>query len=273
MAGTNSGTNTGTNSGTTTTDGVAIHHESIGAGRDLVLVHGLTDSSPTWAPITSMLAEHYRVTTLDLRGMGRSGDARDYTAAGMARDIAAVVEAAGIHDPLVVGHSLGGAVATAYAGAAPVRGTVNVDQTLRLGSFQAGLQGVEAMLRDPATFPGVIAAVFSAMDGDQLTADQVAVIASHRRQRQEVVLGVWDQVFHTPIAYLDAEMAAMTGRIDTPYLSLQFAEEDKEYTAWLQRLIPQALVENWSVPDGVLGHYGHLVQPQRFVERVLSFDQ
>lgn len=260
----------------TTVDGVTIHHETMGDGADLVLVHGLTDSSSTWGPVTAMLAEQYRVTTLDLRGMGASGDADDYDAIGMARDVAAVVEAAGIHEPLVVGHSLGGIVATAYAGLAPARGTINVDQTLRLGTFQAGLQSVEPMLRDPASFPAVIQSVFSAMDGDQLTSEQVATIVSHRRQRQEVVLGVWDQVFHTPIADLEAEMASMTAGIVAPYLSLHFEDPDHAYTQWLQRLIPHAVVEYWSVPagvpGGVLGHYGHLVQPQRFVERVIAFD-
>jgi pimeloyl-ACP methyl ester carboxylesterase len=257
---------------TTTADGVTIHYETIGSGPDLLLVHGLTDSSLTWGPVTDLLAQHYRVTTLDLRGMGRSGDSDDYDAVGMVRDLAAVVEAAGISDPLVVGHSLGGIVATAYAGVAPVRGTVNVDQTLRLGSFQAGLQSVEPMLRDPAAFPTIIQAIFSGMDGDQLTPDQVSALASHRRQRQELVLGVWNQVFHTPVAELDQQMASMTASITAPYLSLQFEEPNAAYTEWLQGLIPHAMVEYWTVPGGVLGHYGHLVQAERFVERVLAFD-
>lgn len=257
---------------TTTADGVTIHYETIGSGPDLLLVHGLTDSALTWGPVTGLLAEHYRVTTLDLRGMGRSGDSDDYDAAGMVRDLAAVVAAAGLEDPLVVGHSLGGIVASGYSGLAPTRGTVNVDQTLRLGNFQVALQSVESMLRDPATFPTIIQAIFSGMDGDQLTPDQKSALASHRRQRQELVVGVWNQVFHTPVAELDAEMASMTAGITTPYLSLQFDEPDPAYTEWLQGLIPHAMVEHWSVPGGVLGHYGHLVQPQRFVERVLAFD-
>jgi pimeloyl-ACP methyl ester carboxylesterase len=257
---------------TTTTDGVGIHHETIGSGPDVVLVHGLTDSSPTWGPIPRMLAERYRVTTLDLRGMGRSGDAADYDAAGMSRDLAAVIAAAEVEDPLVVGHSLGGIVVTAYAGAAPVRGVINVDQTLQLGGFQAGLREVAPLLRDPATFPSIIAAIFEAMDGDQLSPEQQAMIAANRRQRQEVVLGVWNQVIDAPLAELDAVAAALASGISAPYLSLQFADFGPAYDEWLRALVPQAVVESWSVADGVLGHYGHLVQPQRFVERVIAFD-
>ena len=257
---------------TTTTDGVRIHHETIGSGPDVVLVHGLTDSSETWGPIPGMLAERYRVTTLDLRGMGRSSDAGDYEAEGMTRDLAAVVAAVGIEGPLVVGHSLGGIVVTAYSGAAPVRGVVNVDQTLQLGGFQAGLQQVAPLLRDPASFPSIVAAIFEAMDGDQLSTEQIAAIAANRRQRQEVVLGVWNRVIDAPLAELDAVAAALAAGVRAPYLSLQFADFGPGYTDWLRGLVPHAVVETWTVAGGVLGHYGHLVQPHRFVERVIAFD-
>lgn len=252
----------------TTSDGVDIHFETIGSGSDVVLIHGLTDSSATWGPITGSLAETYRVTTIDLRGHGRSGDAGDYGAVNMARDVEAVVAASGVESPLVIGHSLGGVVATAYAGRAHVRATINVDQTLRLSGFQDGLRQVEPLLRDPDSFPGVIAAVFAAMDGDQLPDATLADIAAHRRQRQEVVLGVWDQVLSTPVERLDALMKDVTSSVTAPYLSLQFVETDPAYTAWLQSLLPSAVVEYW--PG--LGHYGHRIQPERFVERVIAFD-
>ena len=69
----------------TSADGVRIEYATAGAGPDLVLVHGLTDSSQTWGPLTPRLAERYRVTRLDLRGMGASGDAADYSSIAMVR--------------------------------------------------------------------------------------------------------------------------------------------------------------------------------------------
>ncbi|MCU1395650.1 MAG: alpha/beta hydrolase fold protein [Ilumatobacteraceae bacterium] len=265
---------------TTTADGVRIEYVTVGAGPDVVLVHGITDSSLTWGPIPQMLAEHFRVTTLDLRGMGASGDAGDYGSFAMVNDLAAVVEAADVSRPLVIGHSLGGIVVTGYASGADVRGVINVDQPLRLSDFQAALQQVEGLLRDPATFPSVVQAVFDGMDGDMLSDDLRADIASHRRQRQEVVLGVWDQVFHTPVAELDGLMAQVAAGISAPYLSLQFIDPGVGYAEWLRGLIPQAVVEQWvgegselGDPVGQLGHYGHRVDPGRFVERVIAFDQ
>ncbi|MCU1397440.1 MAG: alpha/beta hydrolase fold [Acidimicrobiales bacterium] len=258
---------------TTTADGVRIEYATVGSGRDLVLVHGLTDSSLTWGPITPLLADHYRVTTLDLRGMGSSGDGAERTALAMVRDVAAVVDAASIADPLVIGHSLGGVVATAYAASARVRGVINVDQPLRLSAFQEGLLQVAPLLRDPAAFPSIIEAIFSAMDGDQLTAEQSAAIAAHRRQRQEVVLGVWNEVIDLPTADLDALATSLTAGLDAPYLSLQFGDFGADYGGWLHRLLPQAVIETWSSPGGEIGHYGHLVDADRFVQRVLAFDQ
>jgi pimeloyl-ACP methyl ester carboxylesterase len=251
-----------------TTDGVSIHHESTGEGADVILIHGLTDSSHTWGPIVDMLAATYRVTTLDLRGHGRSGDSDDYQAVGMARDVAAVVGSLGITAPLVIGHSLGGIVATAYASSAPTRAVINVDQTLALGAFQEGLQQVEALLRDPGSFPEIVAAIFGSMDGDVLSDATKADIAAHRRPSQAVVLGVWNEVLTAPIPEIEAMMRDVTSTITAPYLSLQFVDGADTYGQWLRALLPQAVVEQW--PG--LGHYGHRIHPERFVERVIEFD-
>ncbi|HRE03501.1 MAG TPA: alpha/beta hydrolase [Ilumatobacteraceae bacterium] len=254
-----------------TADGVEIWYDTIGAGRDVVLVHGITDSSGTWGEITPALAEHYRVTTLDLRGHGHSGDAPSYEAVQMAADVAAVVDAAGLVEPLLVGHSLGGIVVTAYAASSPLasRGVVNVDQPLQLSAFQAGLAPAEGLLRDPASFGPVLSAVFESMDGSGMTAAVREHITAHRNPRQDVVLGVWDAVFTQSVAQLDELVATMIGRLSAPYLALQYMPAPDGYDDWLRALIPQAVVETW--PDGT-GHYEHLLDPGAFVARLTAFD-
>ena len=252
----------------TSADGTAIWYETVGEGADIVLVHGITDSHGTWGPIIADLASDHRVTVLDLRGHGQSGDAADYGALGMANDVAAVVAAAGVERPLVIGHSLGGVVATAYSALAPVRGTINVDQSLRLAGFQSALREVEPMLRDPDTFAMVLAAIFEGLDGTVLSDELKADIAAFRRPEQTVVLGVWDAVFTSPAADLDAQMADVGAAITAPYLSLQFEDIGDDYSQWLQGMIPQAVVEEWPGQ----GHYGHRIEPERFTARVRAFD-
>ena len=254
---------------TTTTDGADIHYETIGGGRDVVLVHGMSDSMRAWGPIPEMLAADNRVTTLDLRGHGESGDSSDYSATTMSLDVAAVVDAAGIDRPLVIGHSLGGVVVSMYAAQSAVRGVINVDQPLHLSGFQAGLREVAPMLRDPATFTDVFAAIVDSLDGDLLPAELEADIRRQRRPRQEVVLGVWNMVIDTPIDVLDAVIRDGVSPITAPYLALMFVDAGPGYADWLHSVLPHALVEQW---PSELGHYAHRLDPQRFVDTVKAFD-
>jgi pimeloyl-ACP methyl ester carboxylesterase len=89
----------------------------------VVLVHSLAGNSTHWAKQLEHLRPTRRAVALDLRGHGRSEPAKngDYSIAGMAGDIAAVVDTLGLDRFVLVGHSMGGGVALAYAGAHPDR--------------------------------------------------------------------------------------------------------------------------------------------------------
>ena len=80
---------------------------------EVLLIHGWTCRSDDWAGTIDALKDHYRISALDLPGHGRSGaaDFEDWTVSGMAKVVAkAVTEMAG-HPVVLVGHSMGGAVA------------------------------------------------------------------------------------------------------------------------------------------------------------------
>lgn len=51
-----------------------LWHERQGSGPDLVLVHGWGSHGDIWGELPARLAQHFRVTTLDLPGYGRSGE-------------------------------------------------------------------------------------------------------------------------------------------------------------------------------------------------------
>ena len=248
-------------------DGATIHYEVVGTGPPVVLVHGITESSGTWDPIAERLALSHAVVTLDLRGHGASPAQAPYDLATLAGDVAAVITTAGVEHPHVVGHSLGGAVVSALAGAFPVASTTNVDQPLKLDDFQEQLQAVAPALRDPASFPVVIAGLFDQLAGDALDPDERARIESHRRADQQVVLGIWEPVLDAPKEELAALVEAAAAAVTGPYLAIHGIDPGPDYRAWLQGLIPQATIEVW--PG--LGHYPHLVDPDRFVERLETF--
>ena len=200
----------------TTDDGVDIEYDRTGAGPPILLVHGLTDSRSDWRPVIERLAPDFTCVALDLRGHGASGDAADYSALAMTADLAAVVRAEDLHDPAVIGHSLGGAVVTAYAAEAPVAAVVNVDQLMKFSDFAAAVRPLEPALRSDA-FSETIAMVLESMIGPMADADLRAELATHRaRARQDVVLGVWDLIFSAPDEALDGiadTLAATISRV------------------------------------------------------------
>jgi pimeloyl-ACP methyl ester carboxylesterase len=102
-------------------------------GLPVVFVHSLAGNSTHWAAQLRHLRPTRRAVALDLRGHGRSQPPQngDYTIAGMAGDIEAVVDRLGLKKFVLVGHSMGGGVALTYAGVHPDRiaGLLLVDPT------------------------------------------------------------------------------------------------------------------------------------------------
>ncbi|MDZ4825525.1 MAG: alpha/beta hydrolase [Actinomycetota bacterium] len=252
----------------TTPSGTAMHYEVSGAGEPVVLVHGITESGAAWGSIADRLTVSRRVVVVDLPGHGHSGPAASYDVMALAADVAAVIVAEGLDDVRLVGHSLGGVVVSApAAGEVPVRSVVNVDQSLKLDDFQAMLLAAEPALRDPESFPIVMEALLDGLAGDRLSDAERERLRALRRVDQEVVLGVWMTVLETPTDELAARVVELASAIRCPYLSLHGTDPGPEYTAWLTRLVPTATVETWAG----LGHYPHLVDPDRFVRRLDEF--
>lgn len=253
----------------TTDDGATIHFREGGAGRDLVLVHGITESGHAWDPVLDGLEANWHVVNVDMRGHGDSDRRAPYDAITMANDLASVVAGVGLSEPLVVGHSMGGVIASAYAGLGhPARGVANIDQPMALGGFKAALEPLVPMLRgDDASFREAVAMVFAVLDGP-LPASERARLDALASPEQDVVLGVWDAVFDSTAEELDALAAELLSGIRVPYLAIHGSDPGTEYVEWLLALIGNARVEVW--PDS--GHYPHLVDPARCCERLDQFD-
>lgn len=244
---------------------VDLAYDVHGEGPLLVLVHGITENRHSWDPVR--LSDSFRVVRVDLRGHGESPGAQPYDPLTLAADVYAVVEKEGGDVPILVGHSMGGVVVTAYANRYPVRSVINVDQALALVAMQEQVQGAADLLRGDG-FADVLGAMFGQLYGglDQAEADRIAAL---RSPNQEVVLGMWSPLLDlTPeqLGALVQQVASLPA--GTPYLSLHGTDLGPDYTAWLTSVIPSATVEVWGeVPT----HYPHLVDPDRFVARVKDF--
>ena len=118
----------------TRVNGIDIHHQSKGAGADVILIHGVTASLAMWyTKILPTLAADYRVTAYDLRGHGLSETTpTGYSSLHMVQDLVALMDALGIQKARFIGHSYGGCIALHLALLHPerVEGIVALDAGL-----------------------------------------------------------------------------------------------------------------------------------------------
>lgn len=144
----------------TAPDGVTIRYTVQGAGEPaVVFIHCWSCDAGYWDGQAAVFAADHRVVTVDLAGHGASGAGRaDYTIEAFGRDVAAVLEAEGIGDAVLVGHSMGGPVAVEAALAAPerVRGVIGIDnfQDLDMQLTDEQIAGFIGMMQ--ADFAGTV---------------------------------------------------------------------------------------------------------------------
>ena len=94
--------------------------DSGGSGSAVVLIHGYTASMNWFERLTPFLAPEHRVLAVDLLGHGGSDKpGAGYGISDQANAIAEALARMGVSDATVVGHSLGGTVATALAEQSP----------------------------------------------------------------------------------------------------------------------------------------------------------
>jgi len=123
----------------TTADGVALAvSDPRGEGAPVVFVHGFSNDRFVWDDLAPALPERFRPIGYDLRGHGDSGWSLDcrYHLLDHARDLRLVLDSLGIERAALVGHSLGGNVATLFAAQSPerVRALALVDTGPALGA-------------------------------------------------------------------------------------------------------------------------------------------
>ncbi|HET8877045.1 MAG TPA: pimeloyl-ACP methyl ester esterase BioH [Casimicrobiaceae bacterium] len=95
-----------------------VHVESLGAGGPLVLLHGFAMNGGLFAPLLAELARTHRVHVVDIPGHGRSPPLDPFELPRIVDAIDAAIDGA---DLTVLGWSLGGQIALAWALARPQR--------------------------------------------------------------------------------------------------------------------------------------------------------
>jgi pimeloyl-ACP methyl ester carboxylesterase len=94
------------------TDGVRIPiHDLGGSGPPLLLCHATGFHGLVWGPFATLLAERFRMWSLDFRGHGDASPPPSLPVdwRGVGDDVLAVVDELGLEHPFGFGHSMGGA--------------------------------------------------------------------------------------------------------------------------------------------------------------------
>jgi pimeloyl-ACP methyl ester carboxylesterase len=96
--------------------GQTVGYRTAGAGPVLVLLHGIACSSATWDEVLPLLAEHFTVVAPDLPGHGASAKPTgEYSLGEYASGVRDLLTLLGHRHATILGHSLGGGVAMAFA--------------------------------------------------------------------------------------------------------------------------------------------------------------
>lgn len=221
----------------TTSDGTEIYYKDWGEGPAVVFSHGWPLSSDAWDGQMLFLAQRgFRAIAHDRRGHGRSSQtsARN-DMDGYADDLAAVINALGLQDVVLVGHSTGGGEVARYIGR---HGTVRVAKAVLIAAVPPFLLKTDA---NPEGLPielfdGLRAALFK--DRAQFYRDLAVQFYGANRPGSEVSQGVLDQfwlwsmqsgllnAYESIRAFSETDFTEDLGKFDVPTLVLH-GEDDQ----------------------------------------------
>jgi len=244
-------------------DGTRIRYIDVGRGAPVVFLHGLGASMYAWRRnVAAVAAAGFRVIAFDNRGFGLSDKPpAPYDNAAYARLAIAFMDSLRLTDAVLVGHSMGGAIAAQVAIEYPAR----VRGLVLVGS--AGLGAREPLLFRVARWP-VLGPAALALRGRGFTA---RLLRSTYSDPGKVTEADVDQ-YYAPVAQPEYGRAlrgvlqqfrftALEGRLDriaAPTLVL-WGEEDRWVPMGLGRALAAGITRSAfvSVP-----HAGHSVQEE-----------
>ncbi len=213
-------------------EGTRIHLTVTGEGPDVVLIHGASGSLRDFTfDLVGRLKGDYRVVAVDRPGMGRSGRPEGYggawnTAAEppalQAALLQAAADAVGATNPVVLGHSYGGAIALSWALTRP-------DDTAALVLLAAASN----------PWPGELGPLYrinASLAGSALVIPLITAFT-----QQSYIRDIVDTIFapqHAPGGYLDHFGPEMTLRRGTMRANAQQVNSLKPYVTEMKDRYP-----------------------------------
>jgi pimeloyl-ACP methyl ester carboxylesterase len=187
--------------------GVELAYQRTGSGTPLVLLHGYPLDHTIWEPVLPFLQEGVELILPDLRGFGESSPFKmGYSLVEMAGDLASLLDLLKVGQAVIVGHSMGGYIALAFARAFPAR-----LRGLGLVASQAGADSSDGRKGRYTT------AELVRQHGVEVVADSMPARLTSNPDLQRLLREI---VLQQPAEGIIAAQEAMAGRADsTPELA------------------------------------------------------
>jgi pimeloyl-ACP methyl ester carboxylesterase len=97
-------------------DNTKLYYETYGYGEPIVFIEGLAQQVSMWKYQIEALKNSFKIVTFDLRGSGRSDKPqKDYSLEIFVEDTKAIIDQLNLEKPNILGVSLGGFIAQAFA--------------------------------------------------------------------------------------------------------------------------------------------------------------
>lgn len=248
-------------------DGVRVSYLSPGAVGDgapsLVLIHGSGVSARYWLEQLEGLADVARVVAVDLPGHGDSDPVHDPSLESYAATVAGLIRALDLGPSILIGHSLGGAVALTLAARQPelARALVLIASCAKLPPSNAALEHLFAWLPGPvrrlvffATAKRLLFSPGAAPDTVRLAMEEIRGCRLETLRRDIAVATAMDlRHLAAAVSVPTVVIAGSRDALTPPALSVALGEA-----------IPQARVV---VLEGA-GHMVHLEAPGRVNDEI-----
>lgn len=254
-------------------DGVRLAVAREGSGPAVVCLHAVGHGGGDFEAFARAVRDQFEVIRIDWPGQGRSEpDDKPASAARYAALLAEVLRALDVHQPIIIGNSIGGAAAIHYAGAHPVRSLVLCDSAglVRVGFATRLFCGLfvrffKGGARGAWWYPALFRLYYRklVLPSPAAAAQRDRIIAASRGLAP-LLRDAWESFRRK-----DADIRAAAAALDIP-IWVAWANGDRVIPFSLCKRAIEAM-KHARVTMFAGGHAAFLEQPDAFVDAFLGF--
>ncbi len=244
--------------------------KKMGAGRPLVILHGLFGSSDNWQTLGKRFAEDFQVFLVDQRNHGRSGHSENFNYEVMAQDLNDFMGDQNIDSAFILGHSMGGKTAMRFAQLFPEKVERLIVADMGVKEYSAHHQKILKAFHSVD-----LSSLESRKDADKAVAPlipefgvrQFILKNLYRKNKDEFGWRVNFQVLETEMDNILAALPKKT--VELPTIFVYGNKSDYITEGEKERIME--IFRNAEFAELPAGHWLHAEKPDEFYEVVKKF--